>query len=314
MRLLVEATTALAFGRELGDVGGDAIQRHLDRVFTKLMSRLTAPAPYWRLVRLPSDRAVDDAVAQLRGMFEGLIAEERAWLAGEGKGAAPRSFMAAMLAARDEDGAAFDEPVIFGNLVQILMAGEDTTANTISWAVHHLCDAPDDVTALRAEAERVLGDARVPPTLEAAQALAYAGACANEAMRLRPVLPVHFFTANEGADLPGLRVEAGEHLIVLTRPAGLDPRDVARPMEFAPERWSDLGVAAEWQKRGVYVPFGSGARLCAGRTLALLEMRVVLGALYRNFHVERVGRSEDVSEELQMTMRPVGLRVRLRPH
>ena len=60
-----------------------------------------------------------------------------------------------------------------------------------------------------------------------------------------------------------------------------------------------------------HIPFGSGPRICPGRSLALLEMRVVLAALYRNFDVARVGATTDVKEVTAFTMMPVGLRVRL---
>jgi cytochrome P450 len=61
------------------------------------------------------------------------------------------------------------------------------------------------------------------------------------------------------------------------------------------------------------MPFGSGPRLCPGRSLALLEMRVALATLARGFEPERVGHRRDVSERFAFTMGPRGLRVRLRP-
>lgn len=60
------------------------------------------------------------------------------------------------------------------------------------------------------------------------------------------------------------------------------------------------------------MPFGSGPRLCPGRTLALVEMKVVLATLYKNFEVERYGRTDAVRENFAFTMSPVGLQVRLR--
>ena len=62
----------------------------------------------------------------------------------------------------------------------------------------------------------------------------------------------------------------------------------------------------------VHVPFGSGPRICPGRTLALLEMRLVLGTVYKTFDVERVGASADVRERLSFTMTPTNLRVKVR--
>ena len=91
----------------------------------------------------------------------------------------------------------------------------------------------------------------------------------------------------------------------------MDPRRIDAPDTFLPDRWADREVVSQLQKSGVFTPFGSGPRICPGRSLALLEMRVVLAALYRNFTVERVGRAEDVREVFGFTMNPEGLRVRL---
>ena len=55
----------------------------------------------------------------------------------------PSNFLEAMLAAVDEEGKPFADDVIMSNLMTMLLAGEDTTANTLAWAVHHLCDSPE---------------------------------------------------------------------------------------------------------------------------------------------------------------------------
>ena len=72
----------------------------------------------------------------------------------------------------------------------VLVAGEDTTAYTLGWAVHLLCESPESVMELRREADELLGTSDVAGDIETANKLAWAGAVANETMRLHPVAPI----------------------------------------------------------------------------------------------------------------------------
>jgi cytochrome P450 len=191
----------------------------------------------------------------------------------------------------------------------MLLAGEDTTAYTLAWAVHHLCDAPDAVARLRAEADALLGGEPAAREIETAHRLTFAGAVASETMRLRPVAPLLFLTANEDVVVADVAVPRGTWVGILTRPPAVDARHFADPERFRPERWLEHGAAPH--EPGASIPFGSGPRICPGRSLALLEMKVLLAMLYGGFEVERAGGAE-VRERFAFTMAPVGLRVRLR--
>ena len=105
----------------------------------------------------------------------------------------PTNFIEAMLTARDERGNAYSEDVIYTNLITMLLAGEDTTSNTVAWAVHELCESPDWAAALRREADEAFNASDVAATFEIANGLDRAGAVANEAIRLRPVAPVSWW-------------------------------------------------------------------------------------------------------------------------
>jgi cytochrome P450 len=95
------------------------------------------------------------------------------------------------------------------------------------------------------------------------------------------------------------------------RPAAIDPANFLDPLAFRPERWLEDSIRPH--NVSAYMPFGTGPRMCPGRSLALLEMKTLLSMLYKNFDVDRVGASADVSELFRgLTMAPAGLRVRLR--
>jgi cytochrome P450 len=91
----------------------------------------------------------------------------------------------------------------------------------------------------------------------------------------------------------------------------VDPALIENARQFDPARWIDGPSAASLQRGGLHVPFGAGPRMCPARNLALIEVRLVLSMLYKNFHVHRVGASELVSEGSSFTMMPRGVRVRL---
>jgi cytochrome P450/nitrite reductase/ring-hydroxylating ferredoxin subunit len=311
MRFTVDVTTSLVFGRDLKTLEGgeDVIQRDLSLLFPTIARRLIAPFPYWRAVRLPRDREVDRAVAVLRRWLTELIDETRARLARQ-PARSPSNFLEAMLLARDEQERPFSDETVLGNAMTMLLGGEDTTANSLAWAVHLLCDHPDEVAALRADTDVALGAEELPRDFEQAGRLGRATAVTHESMRLLPVGSVNFTEANVDTVLGDVEIPLGTSVVTLGRIAALDARHFADPDAFRPGRWIDSNGGNH--DASVHLPFGSGPRICPGRSLALLEMRVVLAMLYRNFDVERVGRSSDVTERYAFTVAPSDLRVRLR--
>jgi cytochrome P450/nitrite reductase/ring-hydroxylating ferredoxin subunit len=314
-RFTVDVTTALTFGHDVNTIeaqGDDVIQRRLELLFPAFNRRLFALIPTWRFVRSPGDRRLDRAVAELRQWLESLVAGARARLAAEpARAEKPANFLESMLAMRDEAGQPFSDPVIFGNLMTMLLAGEDTTAFTLAWAVHEMCESPASVAGLRAELDDQVGGASVPGDLELANRLSYAGAVANETMRLRPVAPLLLFESIVDTTIGDVAVPAGTHVLVLTRPPVHDAAHFEEPARFWPERWLE-GGPARTHEPATHVPFGSGPRICPGRSLALLEMKVVLAMLYKNFDVIREGQATEVREIFAFTMGPSALRVQLR--
>ena len=313
-RFTVDSTTLLVLGHDVDTIGqgDDVIQRKLEHVFPALNRRLFALLPTWRWFRTPADRRLDRAVAELRVWLRGLLEDARARLAADpARAAQPENFLESMIAARDAEGRPYPDETIFGNLLTMLLAGEDTTAYTLAWAVHHLCDAPGAAARLHEEASEVLQGAAAPDDMEGVNRLAYAGAVANETMRLRPVAPLLLFEATHDVVIGDIAVPQGQWVTLLTRPPATDSAHFGDPHAFRPERWLDAGATGGAHDPSAHMPFGSGPRICPGRTLALTEMKMLLAMLYGAFDVERVGAGSDVREEFAFTMSPVGLRVRL---
>jgi cytochrome P450 len=315
-RLTVDTTTLLAFGHDVNTIEreDDELQQQLELIFPRFTRRITAALPFWRLLRAPADRRVERAIVDLGQRMAELIRAARQRLDQDPRRAeAPANLLEAMLATRDEAGQPFAEELMVGNALQILVAGEDTTAATLAWAVHHLCDNADASLALREELDRALGGATGPSDVEVVNQLQLVNGVVQESLRLRSVAPVIFLESNADVTLNGVLVPQGTWLFVLTRIAALSSAHFERPLEFRPERW--LGGTAEPPvgKATTHMPFGSGPRICPGRALALLELRMALAMLYKNFEVERVGGSEEVGERFLFIVEPTHLKVRLHP-
>jgi cytochrome P450/nitrite reductase/ring-hydroxylating ferredoxin subunit len=313
-RFTVDLTTQLAFGHDLNTLEeeGDVLEQQLGELLTGITRRLFAVVPLWRIFKLPVERRLERTVADVMEVLRRLLGSTRARLASApGRAAHPETFLEAMILARDEAGKPFSDGEILGNAIQILLAGEDTTAHTLSWAVHEICDRPEVASALRDEADRVLDGNAVPADVEALGRLVFAGAVANETMRLRPVAPLILLDTNEDLVLGDLSLRKGQTVFLLMRAPAVSGRHFAVPDAFRPERWlhQEPGAAHD---PSAHLPFGSGPRLCPGRTLALTEMKVALATLFGGFSVERVGTRAEVSERFAFTMGPRGLRVMLR--
>src|SRR6187402_2120810 len=150
-RFTVDITSQLVFGYDINTLerDGDVIQDKLSLLFPALNRRLFSAVPWWRLFRLPRDYKLERVMTELRAWIDGLVADARAKMQSDPTRANhPANFLEAMLVARDENGEPFDDDLIFGNAMTMLVAGEDTTAYTLAWCAHQLLDAPADVARL----------------------------------------------------------------------------------------------------------------------------------------------------------------------
>ena len=316
MRFTVDVTMQLAFGVDANtlETPGPVIQRHLDRVFPVLHRRVNAPFPWWRLVRLPSDRALERALAALEREVGAMVRETRRRIAAEPERRhAPENFLEAILAAVEAGEAGFTDAEIFANAGTLLLAGEDTTANTIAWTVHHFMRYPEHLERARREVDALVAPEPAIESLEQTTELTFLDAFCNEVMRLKPVAPLLVLEPVADVELLGCLVPKGTPLMLLIRRMATRDENFAEGERFDPDRWLVPAGSRRWvHDRRAFVPFGGGPRLCPGRNLALLQIRTVLAMLCRNFEPESVTGAGDVREHLAFTMMPANLSVRLR--
>ena len=319
MRYTVDTIAGLAFGAEVNTLQSDEdiIQKHLNQIFPAVFRRIFAPLPIWRYVASAADRQLKRSVAAVNAAVDVFVAQARARLqADPSRRLQPHNLLEAMLVAADEPGSGMDDQQVAGNVLIMLLAGEDTTANTLAWMIHLLWRHPAALARATEEVRRVCANPEAP-TLDEVGQLDYIDACINETMRLKPVAPQNAMQALRDTTLGDLHVPQGMVVIAVMRRDATSERHVARAAAFEPERWLSEGGPAQQASavKRISMPFGAGPRICPGRYLALLEMKVAMATLLGRFEITAVDTpdGQEPRELLQLAMAPVGLSMRLAP-
>lgn len=319
MRFTVDVTSALSFGEDPNTIEqtGNVIQDYLASIFPAVMRRSTMPLPYWRWFKLPADRRLDRDLAAVHAYARERVARARTRLATQ-PGAAPNNVLEAMVRLADQPGSGFSDELVVANVLTLLLGGEDTTAHSLAWTLLYLAQDP---VLQRQMHEAALAawpaDTPVCPDHEQVRGLDAFEALANEAIRLRPVAPMLVLQALRDTVVDGVAVPAGTHLYLLSRPAQVSARHFDEPMAYRPARWlQGRGTGGEGAARAhnprAFLQFGAGARVCPGRHLAGVEVRMVLSMLLRHFEVELACRPEEIREVQHFTVTPDRMPVRLR--
>jgi len=318
MRYTVDVTAALAFGEDINTLESDddVIQVHLNHVLPALVRRSLAPFDAWKYFPSREDRELQRHLDAIRAAVQSFIARTRCKLDEQPElRDKPVNLIQAMIAARDREGGGLNDEDVSGNVLTMLLAGEDTTANTLAWLIWLLHGHPGALRRAAAEARSVLGGAVCPGAPEQLLRFDWIDACANEAMRLKPVAPLIFNEALRTTLVEGVQVERGDIAVCLMRAGSLQEHSFPQARAFRPERWlAGEGAAAHSlaSAKRVVMPFGAGPRMCPGRYLALAEIKMAAAMLLANFELESVGADGgEPVEKIALTMYPVGLRMRL---
>jgi cytochrome P450 len=183
----------------------------------------------------------------------------------------------------------------------LLLAGHETTANTLAWAWYLLARNPEAEARLHEELDLVLGGR--PPTFDDLPRLRYTEAVITEALRVFPTAYAIGRQAIEPCTIGGHQVPRGMTVFMCQWVLHRDPRYFDAPEAFRPERWTE-GLARRLP-RFAYFPFGGGPRICIGNSFAQMEATLVLATVARRFRL--AVRPDLVVRPLpSMTLRPDG--------
>ena len=315
MRYTVDVTAGLAFGTDINTIAseGTALQEHLANIFRMLQKRLFSPFSYWHWWKRAEDRALDNSVKVVGQAVQEFIDLARARMESDASlYQHPNNLLEAMIAAQTHNASAVSDVELKGNVLTMLLAGEDTTAHTLAWLIYQLSRHPDVFSRMRAEIDAALGTDALPERPEQLGTMSYTEACISESMRMHPVAPLIGAEALNDTTVGGVAVPKKTVVLLLTRVGAMQDANFTDAAAFRPERW--LMPAADGNNKKTSIPFGAGPRLCPGRFLAIEEMKMMLSMLVRNFDIESVDTPDGAPprERLTLTMAPVGVRLKLR--
>lgn len=219
-----------------------------------------------------------------------------------------------MLNGTDPDsGERLDDANITNQILTLLTAGSETSANTIAFALHYLSINPHVLARARAEVdERWPGRGYPDIDFDDVAKLRYLRRVIDETLRLWPVAPGYFRQAKCDTTIGDGKYpfKAKDWVFVLTLAAHRDPAWGPDAETFNPDRFLSENIRK--LPAHTYKPFGVGPRACIGRQFAIHETLIALAAIVHRYDIEpQPDYQLDVSETI--TLKPVGLQLRLRP-
>lgn len=318
MHLALRAVARILFGTDV-EATVDVVDRCFPVITEYVLRRGYSPANIPRSWPTPANRRAAAALDELYGVCDRIISERRAAPdpgadpgadagTGTGEGRKGEDLLTLLAAARSADDGAFDADELRDQVLIFLLAGHETTATSLSFALHLLARHPELQTRAREEISRVLGDRT--PGAEDLERLPYLTQVLKEAMRLYPAAPVIGRQAVAETEIDGHTVPAGATVILAPWVTHRHPDHWPDPERFDPDRFTPEAEAA--RPRYAWFPFGGGPRACIGQHFSMLESVIALAMTLRAYEFEAV--DTEIPVTAGITLRVTGpARCRIRP-
>lgn len=302
MRLTLRIVGEALFGVNL-DSAASEVGEALTAALTTINSRFNR---IFTLAWLPTPENIrfKRAMATLNGLVSGIIAERRRLPAGrQDRG----DLLSMLMAARDADtGEAMDDRQLRDEVMTMLLAGHETTANNLAWTFLLLDRHPEIADDLRGKLCTAFGARQ--PTMAELPTVPELAATVQEGLRLYP--PAWLFARTPVADdeIGGYRIPGGSTVFISPYVTHRDPRFWPNPENFDPSRFIASGACSAFggggrAQRGTFIPFAAGPRQCIGNMFALVEAQLILATVVRRFRL-RLAPGARIEPEPSVTLRP----------
>ncbi|MFV0294066.1 MAG: cytochrome P450 [Paracoccus sp. (in: a-proteobacteria)] len=262
------------------------------------------PLPDW-FPRFHSRRTRETA-AHIRGLIERLVAERAEAIAA---GTAPDDLATKIMTTPDpQTGQTFSPPEMVDQVAIFFLAGHETSASSLAWALWLLAANPDWQDRIAAEAKATINSE--DPEFSITSRLKLSRAAYREALRLYPPVPMMVREAGCPERFREREVPKGAQIIISPWHLHRHERLWDNPDTFDPGRW-ETENGRECQRRA-YIPFSAGARVCPGAGFAMLEGPLILSMILRDYRLTPT--DTDPVPVARLTVRGKdGIRVRVSP-
>ncbi|CAO2036002.1 unnamed protein product [Urochloa humidicola] len=179
--------------------------------------------------------------------------------------------MGALMRTEDEGGRLLSDDEVVDNIVSLVLAGYQSTASALMWAVYLLAKTPHALAKLREEnaviSREKNGEFITPDDISK---MKYTAKVVEETLRVTNIAAMVHRVAIKDVEYAGYTIPQGWRVVVWLRSLHTDPNYYDDPLRFNPDRWEKTA------KPGTYQVFGGGNRMCAGNMLARLQLAILL--------------------------------------
>ncbi len=301
-RFALRAVARILFGTDVEAAIG-VVRSSFPVLGEYIMDRGFAPVRIPRQWPTPGNRKALAAQTELYRVCDEIIAKRRA----EGADDEAEDLLGLLAAARGEEGEQLDAAELRDQVLVFLLAGHETTATSLTFALHLLALHPEQQKRAREEVDGVLSGDRRPVAADL-EALPYLTQVLKEAMRLYPAAGLIGRRSVADCEIDGQHIPAGVDVIVSPWVTHRHPDHWEDPAAFDPERFTPEREAA--RHRYAWYPFGGGPRACIGQHFSMLESVLSLATLLRAFEVEAIDTEVAVGQTITLQAKGT-VRIRL---
>lgn len=303
MRLTLEIVMRCIFSAEVDAGEAKVVANALDVAMHWFESKRRQNFLVWEWFPRPENLRYRHAIAEMDEAIYKLINERR------NSNQKANDLLTMLMEAKDEEtGQQMDDKLLRDEVATLMLAGHETTANTLSWTWMLLAQNPQVQEKLQSELNQVL-QGRLP-TLEDLKALVYTQQVIKESMRLYPPVSLLGREAAVNIQIGDYEIAEGTTIMISQWVMHRHPKYFENPEVFQPERWTE-----EFEKqlpKGVYIPFGDGPRICIGKGFAQMEAALLLATIAQNFQIDLVP-GYPIVPQPSITLRPEnGLKVEVK--